>query len=324
VNRRAFIVALGGAALSPVVAHSQHQGKPVARIGVLLFGTPDTDPNFGSFREALRDLGYVEPRNLVYEYRYAEGRTERLRHLAAELVTIQPDVILAIGGDVAPFARAATSTIPIVMVVSIDPVQAGLVASLAHPGGNVTGVTFASSDLAAKRLQSLVEMAPNVTRVAAIWNPDHIDPEYREMQSAAKALQVQIQSLEVRSVDDFQAAFESAIGARVQALMPITSRLMLLNDKRILEFAAKNGLLLASGFGPWAKEGALFSYGPDVDVITRRAAPYVDKILQGAKPADLPVELPTKFELKINMKVAKAFGLSIPQSILLSADEVIE
>jgi ABC-type uncharacterized transport system substrate-binding protein len=218
---------------------------------------------------------------------------------SAELVTIQPDVILAIGGDVAPFARAATSTIPIVMVVSIDPVQAGLVASLAHPGGNVTGVTFASSDLAAKRLQSLVEMVPNVTRVAAIWNPDHIDPEYREMQSAAKALQVQIQSLEVRSVDDFQAAFESAIGARVQALMPITSRLMLSNHERILEFAAKNGLLLASGFGPWAKDGALFSYGPDVDVITRRAAPYVDKILHGAKPADLPVELPTKFERRL-------------------------
>src|SRR5262245_27317025 len=208
MKRRTFIAALGAAAAWPLVARRQYQGK-TPRVGVLLFGTPDTDRNFGSFRDAFRGLGYIEPRNVVYEHRYAEGKTERLRNLASELVTAQPDVILAIGGDVAPFARAATSTIPIVMVVSIDPVESGLVASLAHPGGNVTGVSFASSDLAGKRLQSLVEMAPNVKQVAVIWNPDHVDPEYREMQNAAKSLKVQIQSLEVRSVNDFEAAFEA-------------------------------------------------------------------------------------------------------------------
>jgi putative ABC transport system substrate-binding protein len=324
MRRREFIAGLGGAAAWPLMARGQPRGKAAARIGVLLFGTPDTDESFGTFREAFRDLGYVESPSVVYEYRYAEGKTERLRNLAGELVAIQPDVILAIGGDVAPFARAATSTIPIVMVVSIDPVESGLVASLAHPGGNVTGVSLASSDLAGKRLQSLVEMAPNVTRVAVIWNPDHIDPEYREMQNAAKILNVQIQSLEVRSVDDFRAAFESAKGARVQALMPVTSRLMLLNHKRILEFASDNRLSVASGFGPWAREGALFSYGPDVDVVASRAAPYVDKILRGAKPGDLPVELPTKFELVINLKSANTLGLSIPASVLARADKVIE
>jgi putative tryptophan/tyrosine transport system substrate-binding protein len=324
MRRRAFIAGLGGAVAWPVVARAQNQGKTAARVGVLLFGTPDTDQSFGAFRDAFRDLGYIERRSVIYEHRYAEGKTERLRNLAAQLVAIQPDVILAIGGDVAPFARTATSTIPIVMVVSIDPVESGLVASLAHPGGNVTGVSFASSELAGKRLQSLVAMAPNVRRVAVIWNPDHIDPEYRETQNAAKSLNVQIQSLEVRSVDDFRDAFESAKGAGVQALMPVTSRLMLLNHKQILEFARDNRLLVASGFGPWAKDGALFSYGPDVDVVAARAAPYVDKILRGAKPADLPVELPTKFELVINLKTANALGLNIPASFLARADEVIE
>ncbi len=324
MKRRTFIAGLGSAAVWPVLARGQSQGKAAARVGVLLFGTPDTDQSFGSFREAFRDLGYIEARNVVYEHRYAEGKTERLRNLAIELAAIRPDVILATGGDVAPFARAATSTVPIVMIVSIDPVESGLVASLAHPGGNVTGVSFASSDLAGKRLQSLVEMAPNVTNLAVIWNPDHIDPEYREIQNAAKTLNVQIQSLEVRRVEDFQAAFEKAISARVQAIMPITSRLMLSNHKQILGFASANRLLVASGFGPWAAEGALFSYGPDVDVVARRAAPYVDKILRGAKPADLPVELPTKFELVINLKTANTLRLNIPASFLGRADKVIE
>ena len=325
VTRRECMLALGSAAAAwPVVARGQPLGKAAARIGVLLFGTPDTDESFGSFRDAFRDLRYVEARNVVYEYRYAEGKTERLRNLAIELVAIKPDVILAIGGDVAPFVRAATSAIPIVMIVSIDPVESGLVASLAHPGGNVTGVSFASSDLAGKRLQSLVEMAPHVTNFAVIWNPDHIDPEYREIRNAAKTLNVQIQSLEVRSVDDFQAAFEKTISAQAQAILPITSRLMLLNHKQILAFANDNRLPVASGFGPWAKQGALFSYGPDVDAVARGAAPYVDKVLRRAKPADLPVELPTKFELVINLRTAKTLGLMIPDSVLARADRVIE
>ena len=325
IRRRHFITLLGGAAIAwPRLVLAQHARKAVARVGALLFGTPETEPNVGAFRRGLRDLGYVEAQNLVIEYRYAEGKPERLRALAAELVAIKPDVIFALGGDVAPLVRAATSTIPIVMAVSQDPVQTGLVASLARPGGNITGVTFVSSDLAAKRLQFLHEMAPDLARVAVIWNPDHIDPEYRETQIAGKTLGIQIQSLEVRTTDDIDAAFQAAISARAQALVPVSSRLMTANRARIIQFSAQRRLLLASGWGPWAREGALFSYGPDLDVITRRAAAYVDKILRGARPDELPVEQPTTFQLMINGKTAKALGLTIPPGILAIADEVIE
>ena len=325
IRRRHFITLLGGAAIAwPRLVLAQHARKAVARVGALLFGTPDTEPNVGAFRRGLRDLGYVEAQNLVIEYRYAEGKPERLRALAVELVAIKPDVIFALGGDVAPLVRAATSTIPIVMAVSQDPVQTGLVASLARPGGNITGVTFVSSDLAAKRLQFLHEMAPDLARVAVIWNPDHIDPEYRETQIAGKTLGIQIQSLEVRATDDIDAAFQAAISARAQALVPVSSRLMTANRARIIQFSGQRRLLLASGWGPWAREGALFSYGPDLDVITRRAAAYVDKILRGARPDELPVEQPTTFQLVINGKTAKALGLTVPRSLLSIADEVIE
>ena len=325
IRRRHFITLLGGAAIAwPRLVLAQHARKAVARVGALLFGTPETEPNVGAFRRGLRDLGYVEAQNLVIEYRYAEGKPERLRALAAELVAIKPDVIFALGGDVAPLVRAATSTIPIVMAVSQDPVQTGLVASLARPGGNITGVTFVSSDLAAKRLQFLHEMAPDLARVAVIWNPDHIDPEYRETQIAGKTLGIQIQSLEVRTTDDIDAAFQAAISARAQALVPVSSRLMTANRARIIQFSGQRRLLLASGWGPWAREGALFSYGPDLDVITRRAAVYVDKILRGARPDELPVEQPTTFQLMINGKTAKALGLTVPRSLLSIADEVIE
>jgi putative ABC transport system substrate-binding protein len=265
-------------------------------------------------------LGYVESQNIVIEYRFAGGKSEQLRQLAAELVSTKPDVIFALGGDVAPLVRAATSTIPIVMAVSNDPVQSGLVGSLARPGGNITGVTLISSDLAAKRLQFLREMAPNLARVAVIWNPDHIDPEYRETQATAKMLGIQIQSLEARSVEDFETAFQTATDARTRALIPISSRLMTVNRGRIIQFAGQRQLLLASGWGPWAREGALFSYGPDLDAITGRAAAYVDKILRGARPEELPVEQPTTFQLVINSKTAKALGLAVPATLLARAD----
>jgi putative tryptophan/tyrosine transport system substrate-binding protein len=323
IGRREFIVTLGGAAVWPFAARAQ-QGKPIHRIGVLLFGTPDTDPDLVAFVRGLRDLGYIEGQNIAIEYRYAEGKPERLRSLAGELVAARPDVIFALGGDVAPSARVATNTIPIVVAVSNDPVQAGLVASLAHPGGNITGVTFVSSDLAAKRLQFMHEIAPNLSRVGIIWNPDHIDPEYRETQIAAKTLGVQIQSLEVRSVEDFEPAFQIATNAQIQGLIPISSRLMLINHPRIIEFSTQRQLLLASGFGPWAKEGALLSYGLDTDASTRRAAAYVDKILRGARPNELPIEQPTKFQLVINARAAKALGLNIPPALLATADQIIE
>jgi putative tryptophan/tyrosine transport system substrate-binding protein len=262
----------------------------------------------------LRDLGYEESKNITIEYRYAEGNPDRLGRLAGELVGTKPDLIFALGGDVAPSARTATSTIPVLAAVSNDPVQAGLVASLARPGGNITGVTFVSSDLAAKRLQMLREIAPDLGRVAVIWNPDHVD----------KRLGIQIQSLEVRSVEDFSVAFQVATNAQIQALIPISSRLMFTNSPRIIQFSNEHQLLLACGFGPWAREGALFSYGPDIDAITYRAAAYVDKILRGAKPDELPIEQPTKFQLVINAKTAKSLGLKIPPALLATADQVID
>jgi ABC-type uncharacterized transport system substrate-binding protein len=325
LKRRDFIALLGSGAAAawPLTLRAQ-QRERMRRIGVLLFGTPNTDPNLGAFLQGLRELGYIESQNVVIDYRYAEGKPDRLRGLAGELVAIKPDLIFALGGDVAPSARVATSTIPIVIAVSNDPVQAGLVASLARPGNNITGVTFVSSDLAAKRLQFLRDIAPTLAHVAAIWNPDHVDPEYRETQSAAKTLGIQIQSLEVRSAEDFDSAFQSARNAGIQALMPITSRLMLTNRERIIEFSRERRLLLASGFGPWAREGALLSYGPDTDAATKRAAGYVDRILRGAKPDELPIEQPTKFQLVINGKTAKSLGLTIPPSLLATADQVIE
>jgi ABC-type uncharacterized transport system substrate-binding protein len=322
-RRQILFILMGAAAARPHGLRAQ-PGKRIQRIGVLLFGTPDTDPNLGAFLRGLRELGYVEGQNIQIEYRYAEGRPDRLRGLAGELVARKPDLIFALGGDVAPSARVATTTIPIVVAVSNDPVQAGLVASLAHPGGNITGVTFVSSDLAAKRLQFLREIAPNLARVAVIWNPDHVDPEYRETQIAAKTLGIQISSLEVRSVEDFEAAFQTATTARIEALIPITSRLMLTNRPRIIEFSTQRRLLLASGFGPWAREGALLSYGPDTDASARRAAAYVDKILHGARPDELPIEQPTKFELVINGKTAKWLGFDIPPTLLATADQVIQ
>jgi putative ABC transport system substrate-binding protein len=195
------------------------------------------------------------------------------------------------------------------------------VTSLARPGGNLTGVTFVSSDLAAKRLQLLKEMAPGISRIGVLSNPDHIDPEYAETQATARDLGIQVQSLEVRAPAEFDNALAAAAAGRVQAIVVVSSRLMTMARPQIVDFAGKHRIVLVSGWGPWAQAGALLSYGPDLDVIVRHAATYVDKILKGAKPADLPVEQPTKFELVVNLKTAKALGLTIPPSVLARADE---
>ena len=324
ITRRALLVVIAlGLVVAPRLAEPQPTVK-MARIGVLLYGTPDSDPNFPAFRDGLRDLGYVEGRNFTFEYRFAEAKTERLGGLAADLVKREPHVIFALGGDVAPFARAATSTIPIVMAVSNDPVQAQIVSSLARPGGNVTGVTLISSDLAAKRLQFLKEIAPVMSRIGILWNPDHVDPEYRETQLTARQLGLQLHSLEVRRPADFDGAFAAAVAARLEAIVVVSSRLTTLSRVQILESAAKHRIALVSGWGPWAQHGALLSYGPDLNATVRLAAAQVDKILKGAKPGDLPVEQPTKFQLVINTKTAKAFGLTVPPSLLLRADQIIE
>jgi putative tryptophan/tyrosine transport system substrate-binding protein len=317
------IVLAFGVLTASHTASSQAPAK-VARVGVLLYGSPADDPNLRAFRDALRDLGYVEGRNVTFEYRFAEGKPERLPALAAELVKQEPHAIFAMGGDVAPSVRAATSTIPIVMALSNDPVQTQLVSSLARPGGNATGVTFIASDLAAKRLQLLKEIAPAITRVGILWNPDHVDPEYRESQAAARQLGIQLHSLEARRRSDFDEAFAAATAARVEAIVVVSSRLMTLSRPQITEFAAKHRIILVSGWGPWVQHGALLSYGPDLNAIVRVAATQTDKILKGAKPGDLPIEQPTKFQLVINTKTAKAFGLTVPPALLLRADQIIE
>ena len=253
-----------------------------------------------------------------------QGRVDRLPILAAELVLLQPNVILAIGGDVAPIAKRFNQTIPLVFVSSADPEQLGLVASFRRPGGNATGVTLLQDALASKRLELLKEAAPQISRVAFLWNPDHPDNEEREAQRAAQALGVKLHMVEVRSPDDFDSAFRAANNASIDSLYVVSSRQTVLNIKRIVEFAIKNRLPLAGGWGAWAKEGGLFSYGPDAVNMASRAANYIDRILRGAKPADLPVEQPTKFELIINLKTAKALGLTVPPSLLSRADELID
>jgi putative ABC transport system substrate-binding protein len=325
MQRREFITLLGCAAVAwPLVARAQQGAAKIPRLGVLLYGNPQADPNIESFRRGMRELGYVDGQNITIEYRYAEGRPERLPELAADLVRLKPDVLFALGGDVAPYAGKATQSIPIVFSVSTDPVQGGLVASLARPGGNATGVTFLLDELASKRLGLLKEAVPKVSRVALLFNPIHIDNELREAERAAAALGVKLHPTEVRGSGDLDGAFDAATRAGVDALYVVSSRQTVSNIARIADFAAKNRLPLAGGWGAWAQAGGLISYGPNVDEIVRQSATYVDKILKGAKPAELPVQQPTRFELLINLKTAKALGLAIPESFLLRADKVIE
>jgi putative ABC transport system substrate-binding protein len=310
-------------ATTSLAVHGQPAAK-VPRLGVLLFGTPATDPNLAALVTGLRDLGYVEGRNVAFEYRYAEGRPERVGGLAHQIAALKPDVIVVLGGELVPSMKDATSTIPVVMLTSQDPVEAGVVASFARPGGNLTGVAFVSSETAGKRLQFLKEAAPSLTRAAVLWTPDHPDGEYRDIETVARRLGIQLQSLEVRRPEDFEGAFQAATRARAEALMVVSSRFMNLNRSRILEFASKQRIPLVTGWGPWVRSGGFMSYGPDLDALVRRAASQVDKILKGARPADLPVEQPIKFELVINLKTARALGLTIPPSLLAQADHVIE
>ena len=323
MDRRTFIGAIGGSLIAvPVLAAAQPSAK-LPRLGVLLYNPLQSEP-VAPLLEDLQKFGYVDGKTIAIEYRSADGKPERLTDLAAELVRLKPDVIFALGGDVAPFAQRATATIPIVAWVSNDPVQSGLVWSLGRPGANITGVTLVYDDLAGKTLDLLKEAVPRITRVAVLWNPDHADPEYRETQRAAAALGVRLQSLEVRRPSDFEGAFKLALAERSEALIVVSSRLISLQRQQIAEFTARNRIVLAGGWGAWTKDGALLTYGPNTVDVMRRVAVYVDKILKGAKPADLPMERPTRFELTVNMKAAKALGLTIPQSLLLRADEVIQ
>ena len=319
------VLALGLLA-APLPTEAQPAGK-FARLGFLGMDTPSAVPSFvEAFREGLRELGWVEGRNISIEFRDAGGRPERLSDLAAELIRLKVDVIVARGTQAAGAAKQASPTIPIVVPVSGDAVGTGLVASLARPGGNVTGLTFIAPETSGKRLQLVKEALPGATKVAVLWNP--ADPprklEFKQTEDAAPRVGVKLLSLEVRGPEDLEGQFSAITKEPVQALIVFVDPITVTHRKRIADLAARARLPMISGEREFAAAGALMSYGPSFPELFRRAATYVDKILKGAKPADLPVEQPTKFELVINLKTARTLGLTIPQPLLLRADQLIQ
>jgi putative ABC transport system substrate-binding protein len=304
------------------------QPKKIAKIGVLFPSTPAAAAHLvEAFRQGLRELGYVEGKNCVLELRHGEARAERISELARELVSLKADVIVT-GTDVAIAAvKRETQTIPIVMGNSSDPVGTGFVASLAHPGGNVTGVSSISPELSGKRLELLREVIPALSRVAFIWNPDVRGAvlDYKETEGTARSLGLQLQSIEVVRTEDLDRAFSAITKDRAQAvIMPAANPVGFANRGRIASFAEKNRLPSMFAQKEYVDAGGLISYGPSTVDLWRRAAVYVDKILKGTKPADLPVEQPRKFEMVINLKTAKQIGLTIPPNVLARADKVIK
>jgi ABC-type uncharacterized transport system substrate-binding protein len=319
VNRRTFVTGLGAILAAPLAAEAQ-PATTISRLGLL------TDLAWEPLREALRDLGYVEGKNIVFELRRSNGRSERWPELAAELVRLRVDVIVTQGTPATLAAKQATTTIPIVMVGTGDPLTTGLVASLARPHGNVTGSTQLGAGLATKRLEILKEMVPKLSRVAFVWNPANPDQKshFHEVQMGARSLNVALQSAEVRNREELELAFTVLMRERPSALLMTADSVhqRLIDD--ILAFASKNRLPAMYQLKENVERGGLMSYGASAPHLVRGAAIYVDKILKGAKPSDLPVEQPTKFELVINLKTAKALDLTIPPSLLLRADRVIE
>lgn len=324
MRRREFIGLVSGAAAWPLAARAQ-QSMPM--IGILYQAGQGSQqsPLIAAFREGLRDAGYVEGKNIIIEYRATE-KPDQLANLATEIVQLQVQVIVAAGSEAVRAARDATKHIPIVMTSSSDPVGSGFVVSLARPGGNITGMSVASPDLAAKRIELLREIVGDLTVIAVLWNPN--DPpavqSFKETEIAARRFGLAVQSVEVKSPTEFDSALASAMTAGPKALAVLTAPIMTNNSSRIAEFALKNGLPTISYTDQFPKAGGLMSYGPNIPDSYRRAAVYVAKILKGEKPADLPVEQPIKFELVINLRTAKALGLTIPPAVLTRADEVIE
>ena len=326
--RRKLLVAIGAGVLTTPLASLGQQQSKVARIGYLAGSSITDNAHYvQAFREGLHELGYVEGKNLVIEYRWAEGNFERLPDLAAELVRLRVDVIVAVGDPVILAAKQATSTIPIVMASVGDPVGRGFVASLARPGGNITGVSNLAVALTGKWLESLKQIVPTLSQVAVLRNaanPTHA-LFWAEAQSAAPTLGLKLQGVEVRTSDDLDGAFASIIRERSAALVVLPDPLLAAVLRgRIAEHATRNRLPAMFTFKEQAEAGGLLSYGPSLPVNYRHAATYVDKILKGAKPADLPVEQPTKFEFVINLKTAKQIGLTIPPNVLARADKVIK
>ena len=322
MQRREFITLIGGAAAAwPRAARAQLRGTKIPRVGII-----DDAPIWNNFRQALREIGYIEGQNIEFEYRVAEGKPERLAAAAAELVRLPVDVIAVFGTPASLAAKAATASIPVVAISIGDPVRIGLVTSLARPGGNVTGNTIFGPDLSSKRLELLKEAIPSVSRVAFLWNPDNASNAaiLDELRVAAPALGLKLISVAVRSTDGFDRSFATIVSERPNAILMTNDPLHQSNIGRIIDFMTKNGL---PGFFQTRENvlaGGLMSYGASFPDLFRQGASYVHKILEGAKPEDLPVQQPTKFELVINLKTAKALGLEIPPMLLTRADEVIE
>jgi len=322
IERRKFLATLlgGAAAAWPLAARAQQPGK-IPRIGII-----DDSPRWNAFRHGLRDLGYLEGQNIAFDYAYADGVPERLAEAAAALVRQPVDVIATFGTPASLAAKQATNTIPIVMISIGDPVRAGLVPSLARPGGNITGNTSLGPDVGAKRLQILKEAIPTVSRVALLWNPDNASSvlQFEEVQAAAPTLGVMVISVSVSSRIEFETAVAAMMNERPDALAMHAEPFHQTHIAWIIDFMAKNRLPAMYQLSANVRAGGLMSYGASEPDLFRRAAGYVHKILQGTKPADLPVEQPVKFDLVVNLKTAKALGLTIPESFLLRTDEVIE
>jgi putative tryptophan/tyrosine transport system substrate-binding protein len=312
--------------LALAVTVEAQQPKKVARIGFLAATTAASPARFEAFRQALRELGYVEGKNIVIEWRRAEGKFDQLPDLATELVRLKVDVIVTAGGASTRPAKEATVTIPIVMASDNDPVGSGFVASLARPGGNITGLSQMAPELAGKRLELLKEIVPKLSRVAVLGelkNPGNAQA-LRETELAAGAFGVQLQSFDVRGPKDIETGFQAAIKGRADAVLMLGGPVATAQRVQIVEIAAKNRLPAIYPQSDYMDVGGLMFYGPSISDLFRRAATYVDKILKGAKPADLPVEQPTTFEFIINLKAAKQIGLTIPPNVLVRADKVIK
>ena len=326
MRRADFIFLLAGATAAwPLALRAQQAGK-IYTVGSLTAGTGAPIPGITTLGDTLRELGWIEGKNIAFERRYAENRLDRLPALAAELVDLKVDVIVA-AGTLAPLAaKRATTTIPIVMTAAGDPVGSGLVPNLARPGGNVTGLSLMVPDLGGKRLELLKELLPRMSRVAVLWNAANPYPAlvFKETERAAQTLGIEVQSLEVQEPNDFGNAFEAAERHQPDALIMVEDPLTIDFRKQIADFALTHRLPAMNGFRQFVDAGGLMAYGASLSDLLRRAAGYVDKIPRGAKPSDLPVEQPTKFELIINLKTAKALGIENPPMLLARADELIE
>jgi len=310
--------------LAVEVTADAQQPKKIPRIGILFIGSRD-QPHLPAFKQGLRERGYTEDKDIILEYRYAEGRYDRLPELASELARMKVDVIVTTSSISARAARKATNTIPIVMTTG-NPVEQGLAASLAKPGGNVTGLTVMLAEMSGKRVEILKETLPKMRRLAVLWAPSQREAAwgFKETQEAVQAFSLKLQSVEIQRAEDMERLFAETAKVRPNALIVILSPFATLHSKRIVELALKHNLPGMYPTRQFAEEGGLMAYGPLIGDLYRRAATYVDKILKGAKPADLPIERPTKFELVIKLKTAKQFALTIPPIVLAKADRIIK